>query len=255
MSSTDSWGADDLMLNSHVMLYHTRAVAVTYLHLIALSRSDYETLGEQYPMECALMRRRIIRDTFVADIMLAAHKVRLQRWETGQHQPSTPATTGGGAGGGNGPADAGSASGTDGGGGPAAPVPTHTSSSSGLGWQSDGGDSCASIIADAAALAGTDHQLTPTELLHALKVLTARAADLAETGGGYAEPSQLSLRAPAGLVIMPNGDSAAHTSDVRLYLGAAPEEEDEEDEEDEDVPISSLSPRRSPSPDRRWQAP
>ena len=241
-----------------MMLYRTRAVAVTYLHLMALSRRDYETLGEQYPMECALMRRRIIRDTFVADIMLAAHKIRLQRWETGQQQPSTPATTGGGAGGGNGPADAGGASGTDGGGGPAAPVPAHTSSSSGLGWQSDGGDSCASIIADAAALAGTDHQLTPTELLHALKVLTARAADLAETGGGYAEPSQLSLRAPAGLVIMPNGDSAAHTSDVRLYLGAAPEEEDdddEEDEEDEDVPISSLSPRRSPSPDRRWQAP
>ena len=194
MSSTDSWGADDLMLNSHVMLYHTRAVAVTYLHLIELSRSDYETLGEQYPMECALMRRRIIRDTFVADIMLAAHKVRLQRWETGQQQPSTPAT-GGGGGGGNGPADAGGASGAAGGGGPAAPVPTH------------------------------------------------------------AEPSQLSLRAPAGLVIMSNGDSAAHTSDVKLYLGAALEEEDEEDEEDEDVPISSLSPRRSPSPDQRWQAP
>ena len=132
------------------------------------------------------------------------------------------------------------------------------SSSSGPGQQGDGGDSCASIIADAAALAGTDRQSSPPELLHALKVLTARAADLAETRGGYAEPSQLSLRAPAGLVIMPNGDSAAHTSDVKLYLGAAPEEDEEEeddDEEDEDVPISSLSPRRSPSPDRRWQAP
>ena len=181
-----------------MMLYRTRAVAVTYLHLMALSRRNYETLGEQYPMECALMRRRIIRDTFVADIMLAAHKIRLQRWETGQQQPSTPATTGGDGGGGNGPAGGGGASGTDSGGGPAAPVPAH------------------------------------------------------------AEQSQLSLRAPAGLVIMPNGDSAAHTSDVKLYLGAAPEEDEEEeddDEEDEDVPISSLSPRRSPSPDRRWQAP
>ena len=83
LGPTDSWGSEDIILQHHALLYRTRAVALSYLHVMSLSRRDFEGLTEKFPVECALVRRRILRETFMSDVMLAAHKQRMKNWEAG----------------------------------------------------------------------------------------------------------------------------------------------------------------------------
>ena len=86
LGPSDSWGAEDMVLSHPRILYRLRVTALTYLHVQSLERSDFEGLQKHFPGECQAVRRRVLKDTFRADMNLAAYKFRLQKWEARQKE-------------------------------------------------------------------------------------------------------------------------------------------------------------------------
>ena len=99
MGPSDSWGAEDVILKSPEILYRLRVTALTFLAVRALDRKAFQSLFTDFPQETKLVRRTVLRDTFIADMSLASFKVRLKEWEEeNTNQGAVSASGGGGVG-------------------------------------------------------------------------------------------------------------------------------------------------------------